>query len=240
MDPALKRWAIVAQIASFCTANELKRNKTASKSLYPLAMKTTLSVIEISAILVFAYSGMMQARKSGFDYIGVLTIALVTALGGGTLRDVLLGNHPLYWVAHWEFLIYVLLLSPIALLLLRLKKDFSSGRALMLIDALGLGLFTASGTEIALEMKTSILPAAFIGVITATCGGVLRDVLCNEKPQLFQPTEPLYATCAFAGAWVYILMLALGLMPTIALLICIVVTFLFRTLAIVFNLRLPF
>ena len=203
-------------------------------------MKTTLSVIEISAILVFAYSGMMQARKSGFDYIGVLTIALVTALGGGTLRDVLLGNHPLYWVAHWEFLIYVLLLSPIALLLLRLKKDFSSGRALMLIDALGLGLFTASGTEIALEMKTSILPAAFIGVITATCGGVLRDVLCNEKPQLFQPTEPLYATCAFAGAWVYILMLALGLMPTIALLICIVVTFLFRTLAIVFNLRLPF
>jgi len=240
MDPALKRWAIVAQIASFCTANELKRNKTASKSLYPLAMKTTLSVIEISAILVFAYSGMMQARKSGFDYIGVLTIALVTALGGGTLRDVLLGNHPLYWVSHWEFLIYVLLLSPIALLLLRLKKDFSSGRALMLIDALGLGLFTASGTEIALEMKTSILPAAFIGVITATFGGVLRDVLCNEKPQLFQPTEPLYATCAFAGAWVYILMLALGLMPTIALLICIVVTFLFRTLAIVFNLRLPF
>ena len=240
MDPALNRSAIVAQIASFCTANELKRNKTASKSLYPLAMKTTLSVIEISAILVFAYSGMMQARKSGFDYIGVLTIALVTALGGGTLRDVLLGNHPLYWVAHWEFLIYVLLLSPIALLLLRLKKDFSSGRALMLIDALGLGLFTASGTEIALEMKTSILPAAFIGVITATFGGVLRDVLCNEKPQLFQPTEPLYATCAFAGAWVYILMLALGLMPTIALLICIVVTFLFRTLAVVFNLRLPF
>ena len=76
-----------------------------------------LSVIETTAILVFAYSGMTHARKSGFDYVGVLTIALVSAFGGGTLRDILLGNRPLYWIAHWEFLIYVLLLSPIALLL---------------------------------------------------------------------------------------------------------------------------
>ena len=203
-------------------------------------MKTTLSIIEITAILVYAYSGMMYARKSGFDYIGVLTIALVTALGGGSLRDVLLGNHPLYWISHWEFALYVLLLSPIALVLWRSHKDFSSYRALMFIDALGLGLFTASGTGIALEMKTPLLPAAFIGVITATFGGVLRDILCNEKPQLFQPTEPLYATCAFIGAWVYILMRGLHSEPTLALVVCIAVTFLFRTLAIVFNLRLPF
>jgi uncharacterized membrane protein YeiH len=203
-------------------------------------MKTTLSVIEITAILVYAYSGMMYARKSGFDYIGVLTIALVTALGGGSLRDVLLGNHPLYWIEHWEFALYVLLLSPIALFLWRFHKDFSSHRGLMFIDALGLGLFTASGTGIALEMKTPLLPAAFIGVMTATFGGVLRDVLCNEKPQLFQPTEPLYATCAFVGAWVYILMRGLHSEPNLALVVFIAVTFLFRTLAILFNLRLPF
>lgn len=203
-------------------------------------MKTALYVIEIAAILVYAYSGMVHARRSGFDYIGVLTIALVTALGGGTLRDVMLGNHPLYWIVHWEFLIYILALSPVALLLLRLKKDFSSGRALLFIDALGLGLFTASGTAIALQMNTPILPAAFIGVITATFGGVLRDVLCNEKPELFQPTEPLYATCAFAGASVYILMLRLDVVPALALVVCIAVTFLFRTLAIVFSLKLPF
>ena len=203
-------------------------------------METTLSVIEITAILVFAYSGMIHARKSGFDYIGVLTIALVTAFGGGTLRDVLLGNHPLYWIAHWEFLIYVLLLSPVALFLLRFDKDFSSHRTLILIDALGLGLFTASGVGIALEMKTPILPAAFIGVVTATFGGVLRDILSNQKPQLFQPTEPLYATCAFAGAWIYIALLQLGFLPMLALMVCIAVTFLLRTLAVTFNLRLPF
>lgn len=203
-------------------------------------MKTALYVIEIAAILVFAYSGMIQARRSGFDYIGVLTIAFVSALGGGTLRDVLLGIHPLYWIAHWEFLIYILLLSPIALFLLRFHKDFSSHRTLIFVDALGLGLFTASGTGVALSMQTPILPAAFVGVITATFGGVVRDVLCNEKPQLFQPTEPLYATCAFAGASIYILMLGLDVAPTFALLVCIAGTVLFRAIAIIFNVRLPF
>jgi uncharacterized membrane protein YeiH len=203
-------------------------------------METMLSAIELSAILVFAYSGIIHARKSGFDYVGVLTIALVTAFGGGTLRDILLGNHPLYWIAHWEFLVWVLVLSPVALLLLRFNKDFSSRRALMLVDALGLGLFTASGVGIALEMKTPILPAAFIGVITATFGGVLRDILCNRKPQLFQSTEPLYATCAFAGALVYISTVQLHFVPTFALIVCIVVTFLLRTLAITRDLRLPF
>ncbi|MEM9217109.1 MAG: trimeric intracellular cation channel family protein [Cyanobacteria bacterium P01_F01_bin.150] len=199
-----------------------------------------LFVIEIAAILVFAYSGMIHARKSGFDYVGVLIIALVSAFGGGTLRDLLLDNHPLYWIKHWEFLIYVLLLSPIALLLLQLNKDFSSRRILVLIDALGLGLFTASGVGIALEMQTPLLPAAFIGVITATFGGVLRDVLSNQMPRIFQPTESLYATCSFTGAWAYILMLQLNVLPPVALIICIAVTFLFRTLAIALNLKLPF
>jgi uncharacterized membrane protein YeiH len=203
-------------------------------------METMLFFIEITAILVFAYSGMVHARRSGFDYVGVLTIALVSAFGGGTLRDILLGNHPLYWIAHWEFLLYVLLLSPLALLLLRFDKDFSSRRTLMLIDALGLGLFTASGVGIALEMKTPILPAVFIGVITATFGGVLRDVLCDRKPQLFQPTEPVYATCAFLGAWSYIFLHWLGFSHTFGLIVCIAVTFLLRVSAVRFNLKLPF
>ena len=110
----------------------------------------------------------------------------------------------------------------------------------MVIDALGLGLFTASGVAIALTMKTPILPAAFIGVITATFGGVLRDILSNQKPQLFQPTEPLYATCSFAGAWIYIAMVRLDFLPAFALITCISVTFILRALAVAFNWRLPF
>lgn len=200
-------------------------------------MESFLHVIEVLAVLAFAYSGVIEARKSGFDYVGVLTIAVVAAFGGGTLRDLLLNRHPLYWIEHWEFLIYIFIFSGLELLLLRSNKDFSSAKTVMLIDALGLGLFCASGVGTALQMQVPILPAALVGVITATFGGVLRDVLCDRKPQLFQPTEPIYATCAFLGAWSYILLHQFA--PAFALIVCIAVTFLLRVLAIRFNLRLP-
>ena len=203
-------------------------------------MESFLFIIELLAVLAFAYSGVIEARRSGFDYVGVLTVAFVSAFGGGTLRDVLLNRHPLYWIEHWEFLLYILAFTAVELVLLRYNKDFSGNKTLMLADALGLGLFCASGVGIALEMKIPVLPAALVGVITATFGGVLRDVLCNRKPQLFQPTEPVYATCAFLGAWSYILLDRLGFLPALALIVCIAVTFLLRVLAVRLNLKLPF
>ena len=203
-------------------------------------METLLYVIEVAAILVFAYSGLVQARRSGFDLIGVLTIGFVTAFGGGSIRDVLLGNHPLYWIVHWEFLVLIILLLPVELILLRLDRDLSGGRVLLVIDALGLGLFTASGVGIALSMNTPALAAAFIGVVTATFGGVVRDLLCNQKPQLFLPTEPLYATCSFLGAWVYIALIKFDVAPTVAIISCVVAVFLFRLVAVRLNIRLPF
>ena len=203
-------------------------------------METLLYVIEVTAILVFAYSGLVRARQSGFDLVGILTIGFVTAFGGGTIRDILLGNHPLYWIVHWEFLLLVMLLLPFEVLLLRFGRDFSSARVLTIIDALGLGLFTASGVGIALSTNTPALPAAFIGVVTATFGGVIRDILCNQKPQLFLPTEPLYATCAFVGAWTYIVLIKLSIVPTAAVFACIGTTFFLRILAVKFEIKLRF
>ena len=203
-------------------------------------MESFLFIIEILAVLAFAYSGVVVARQSGFDFVGVLTIALVSAFGGGTLRDVLLDRHPLYWIEHWQFLIYIFALSAIAALLLHFDKDFSSRKTLIMIDAIGLGLFTATGVAAALGVGTAILPATLIGVITATFGSVLRDVLCDRKPQLFQPTEPVYATCAFLGAWSYILLHRLGFSHIFGLIVCIAVTFLLRVLAVRFNFKLPF
>lgn len=201
-------------------------------------MDTLLYIIEVTAILVFAYSGLAHARRAGFDLVGVLTIGIVTAFGGGTIRDVLLGNHPLYWIAHWEFLVLIILLLPVELILLRFDRDLSSGRVLTVIDALGLGLFTASGVGIALAMNTPALPAAFIGVVTATFGGVVRDILCNQKPQLFLPTEPLYATCSFLGAWVYIALVKLNTVPSAAIIACIVTVFVLRLLSVRFDVKL--
>jgi uncharacterized membrane protein YeiH len=203
-------------------------------------METLLYVIEVTAILVFAYSGLVRARQSGFDLVGVLTIGFVTAFGGGTIRDLLLGNHPLYWIQHWEFLVLIMLLLPVELVLLRFDRDISGGRLLMVIDALGLGLFTASGVGIALSMNTPALPASFIGVVTATFGGVVRDLLCNQKPQLFLPTEPLYATCAFVGAWAYIALVKLNIAPTSAIIACIGIVFVLRLLAIRFDIKLKY
>lgn len=203
-------------------------------------METLFYVIEVTAVLVFAYSGLVNARRAGFDLVGVLTIGFVTAFGGGTIRDVLLGNHPLYWITHWEFLVLIMMFLPAELTLLRLNRDFSSARVLMVIDAVGLGLFTASGVGVAWSMNTPALPAAFIGVITATFGGVIRDILCNQKPQLFLPTEPLYATCSFLGAWVYIALLKLGVAPGTATLTCIAAVFVLRILSVKFNVRLWF
>jgi len=201
-------------------------------------METLLYIVEVTAILVFAYSGLVHARRSGFDLVGVLTIGIVTAFGGGTIRDVLLGNHPLYWIANWELLILIFLLIPVELVLIRFDRDISGGRPLMIIDALGLGLFTASGVGIALSMNTPALPAAFIGVVTATFGGVVRDILCNQKPQLFLPTEPLYATCAFLGAWVYIALVKMGAAPTAAVLVSIATVVALRLLAVRFDVKL--
>jgi uncharacterized membrane protein YeiH len=201
-------------------------------------MESLLHIIEITAILVFAYSGLVRARQHGFDLVGMLTIAIVTAFGGGTIRDLLLGNHPLYWIVHWQFLVLIVLLIPVELLLLRLDRDISGGRVLMVIDALGLGLFTASGVSIALLLNTPLVPAAFIGVVTATFGGVVRDLLCNEKPQLFLPTEPLYATCSLAGAWIYIGLIRFDVSATASLVTCIASVFLLRLLAIKFDVKL--
>ena len=201
-------------------------------------METLLYVIEVTAILVFAYSGLAHARRSGFDLVGMLTVGIVTAFGGGTIRDVLLGNHPLYWIVHWEFLVLILLLLPIEIAIVRANRDLSAAGVLTYVDALGLGLFTASGVGIALSMNTPALPAAFIGVVTATFGGVVRDILCNQKPQLFLPTEPLYATCAFIGAWIYIALVKQSVAPTIAILTCIAAVFFLRILAIGFDVKL--
>jgi uncharacterized membrane protein YeiH len=203
-------------------------------------METIFYVVEVSAILVFAYSGLAHARRNGFDLVGMLTIGLVTAFGGGTIRDVLLGNHPLYWIIHWEFLVLILLLVPLEVALFRAKRELSARKVLLVLDTIGLGLFTASGVGIALAMNTPALPAAFVGVVTATFGGVVRDILCNQKPLLFLPGEPLYATCAFAGAWVFIGLVNAGVAGPPAILACIAAVCMFRIIAIRYDIKLVF
>lgn len=201
-------------------------------------MSTALQVIEALGIIAFASSGFIEARRKEMDLIGVFTVAFITAFGGGTLRDILLDRRPLFWVQHQEYTLLIFVLALIVLPLSHHLRSASAERAINFADALGLGLFSAAGASIALEMHMPIFICAMMGVITAIFGGVLRDVICNEIPLVFRRGQ-LYATCAFIGVWVFLILDMADVHQTIALIASTLVTTILRLLAVRFNLRLP-
>jgi uncharacterized membrane protein YeiH len=137
------------------------------------------------------------------DFVGVCSVAFIVAFGGGTLRDVLLDRRPLFWIQHEHHAWTVFGLALVGAMLPRLPDRLA--RWLNLPDAIGLGLFSIVGARIALELGHTPFIASIFGVVTGTCGGVIADIACNEVPTLFRKTTPLYATCAFAGCWVFLL-----------------------------------
>jgi len=197
-----------------------------------------LHTIEVAGVVAFAFSGFIEARRKRMDVVGGFTVAFITAFGGGTLRDLLLDRRPLFWVQNQEYPIMIFILALIAIPLLRHLRHALTESTLEWADALGLGLFSVTGTSLALEAEMPIFVCAMMGVITGIFGGVLRDVICNEIPLVFRRSQ-LYATCAFAGCWVYILLDWLQVSELAALLSGIVTTFAMRVLAVKFDWKLP-
>jgi uncharacterized membrane protein YeiH len=161
------------------------------------------TLVEAGATLAFALSGLLEAARKKLDAVGVCVVAGLAAFGGGTLRDVLLDRRPFFWVAHPEWLWALLALCIAAMAFLRARHFAPTERAMQWPDALGLGLFSASGTQLALAQDLPGIVAVLMGVITATFGGVLRDIVCNEIPTALRDHQP-YAVCAFAGGWVLV------------------------------------
>ena len=202
-------------------------------------MNTLIQAIEAIGIFAFALTGIYEARKKGMDIIGVYAVAMITAFGGGTLRDLVLGRRPLFWVEHYGYAMLLLALSVVTVLAIR--NFFAINRfvkAVLALDALGLGLFSASGASVANQAGSHWFISALLGVTTGVFGGVMRDIICNEIPHVFTRTE-LYATCAFAGACSYLSIVSLGGNEVVAVLACIGITFVLRMLAIRYEIRLP-
>jgi uncharacterized membrane protein YeiH len=174
-------------------------------------------LIEAAAILAFALSGLIEAARKRLDVVGVVVVAGLTAFGGGTLRDVLLDRRPFFWVQHANWLWGLLALCIVAMLFMRARHLEPTERAMQWPDALGLGLFAAGGTQVALAMQQPAIVAVLMGVVTAVFGGVLRDIVCNEIPSAFSDHRP-YALCAFIGGWVVVGVQALGWPPEAGLL----------------------
>lgn len=203
-----------------------------------LSFSTALYTVEIVGLAAFALSAVIEASRRRLDAVGVVTVAVLAAFGGGTLRDVLLDRRPLVWVEHHELLWLVLLLSIAAVLFLRSKHFALTERAMQLPDAIGMGLFCASGAQIALNIGMPALVVVMMGMITAVFGGVLRDVVCNEIPQVFSDHRP-YAICAFVGGWVLVASHAASLPEWAGLLAASASATLLRILALRLNWRLP-
>lgn len=201
-------------------------------------MGTLLQIIEILGIVAFALSGFVEARRKEMDMVGVFTVAFITAFGGGTLRDILLDRRPLFWIEHQEYTLLVFVLALVVAPFLRHLRLVFSEKLIIVADALGLGLFSVLGASLARDAGMPIFVCVMMGVITGIFGGVLRDVICNEIPLVFRRGH-LYATCSFAGCWIYLLLGRIAMPETVSLMLSIGVTVVLRLAAVRFNLRLP-
>jgi uncharacterized membrane protein YeiH len=200
-----------------------------------------LTLVESAATVAFALSGLLAAARQRLDVVGVCIVTGLAAFGGGTLRDVLLDRRPFFWVEHATWLWALLALCLLAMLGLPglRKRHFAiTERAMQWPDALGLGLFSAGGTQLALAQGLPAIVAVLMGVVTAVFGGVLRDIVLNEIPTAFRDHRP-YAVCAFVGGWVLVGARALGLDDSAALLLGAATAFGLRALALATGWRLP-
>ena len=198
------------------------------------ALLSNLYWITLVAVVVSSASGVLKAGFKQYDLFGVIIIAVATGLGGGSLRDVLL-DREVFWIRDQMFFI-ASLLSAIAMFITA-RLVVIPPRFVLIPDAAGLATFGVAGTLVSLMVGAPWLVASFMGVMTGTMGGVLRDILCAEPPVVFQ--SQLYATVSWAGSLLFIALLHLHLDVTLAAILSGAAIFIARLLAIRFNLTLP-
>ena len=197
-------------------------------------MDLLLTYFDLAGVFVFAVSGALAAARKDMDLFGIMVLALMTAVGGGTLRDLVLGE-PVFWVTDTLSIWAALLAAGLSFLFAH--KLTSRITWLKWADAAGLALFSVIGAEKALVISGSPLIAVMLGVATGVMGGLIRDVVANEIP--FVLKEEIYATAAFAGAGFFCLFKYLGLVGSTALWLAIVLAFAIRAAAILGGWRLP-
>ncbi|HXQ33311.1 MAG TPA: trimeric intracellular cation channel family protein [Anaerolineales bacterium] len=192
-------------------------------------------ILTYLAVITSAISGALEARAYNMDAVGATTVAFVTAFGGGTLRDLLLGRTPIFWLVDPWLSVVTFIIAIISFY----SINHISETLLFIPDALSLGFFSVLGSTFALQMELPLLVASLMGVVTGVFGGVLRDVLCNKIPNIFQRDIELYATCSFIGVWIFIFLIKLGMEASVASWIGTFIVVGIRILAVKFHIKLP-
>lgn len=191
--------------------------------------------IMLAGVALYAVTGVLDAGRKGMDIVGACAIGLATAAGGGTIRDLLM-HRPVFWITDQSYLLVSLGAAILAFFMHRVIQ--LPPRLFLILDALGLALFTVSGTQLALAAGTPWLVAGFMGLITGVAGGVLRDILCNDIPLIFMPGQ-LYAIAATGGAAAVVIMHAANFSHQLAATVGFLCAAGLRLAAITFELRGP-
>jgi len=191
-----------------------------------------MEVAQLLGTVVFAISGVVAVAERKLDWFGVLVVGAVTAVGGGTMRDLILGRAPVFWIEDDKYLLFALLGGLAAIPLVR---HFGTSharfeRGLVLLDALGLSLFAVTGAQLTLELGFDGPTAVVCGILTGVGGGVIRDLLAGQHPLILR--SDIYATAALAGTAIYVLLVeAASLAQTPAMVVGAVTIFAIRTVA---------
>jgi uncharacterized membrane protein YeiH len=195
-------------------------------------------LFEVIGTLAFALSGLIEAARKKLDLVGMAMVSGLAAFGGGTLRDVLLDRRPFFWFENeiWVWIIIAICLGSI--FFLRSRHLEPTERAMQWPDAIGLGAFTAGGTQLALSAGVPAVISVIMGVLTAIFGGVLRDIVVNEIPKAFSDHVP-YAVIAFTGGWVVVGLNLLSVEAFVAVAVGAIFTIVLRVLALLLGWRLP-
>jgi len=196
-------------------------------------LSPTLLAMNYLGDVVFAVSGSLTAGRNKMDLIGYVMIGTITGIGGGTVRDLLLGRK-VWWTRNPQELMLCVVASVIAYFFI--KNTTQHHRSIVWLDAIGLGAFAVVGCQVGLVCGSSFVVAVFMGMLTATGGGVIRDVLTNTKPMILSAGE-LYATAALGGAFVYALMMHLQASAPLAQLLGFLAVLILRASSILFGVR---
>ncbi|MCB0446531.1 MAG: trimeric intracellular cation channel family protein [Gelidibacter sp.] len=192
-------------------------------------------VIDILGTIAFAISGVSVAMNKKMDVFGLLIIAFVTSIGGGTVRDILIGQTPVSWMTNMTY-VYVILGATVFTIIFQSKINYLR-MSLFLFDTIGIGLYTVVGIEKGLMAGLHPIICIALGTMTACFGGVIRDILCNEIPVIFR--KEIYATACIAGGVVYFALRQLPIDNNIIFLIAGAVVITIRLIAVKFKISLP-
>lgn len=193
------------------------------------------TVLDILGTVAFAISGALAAMNRKLDLFGIFIIAFVTSIGGGTLRDALIGNTPVMWMENPIYIYFIGVVTIIAIIIR--NKIYYLKTSLFLFDTIGLGVFTITGVETGLQNNLDPIICIALGAMTGTFGGVIRDILCNEIPVIFR--KEIYATASITGALVFIIMNNLEVNTDVIYVVTSLIIISIRLLVVKYKISLP-